>query len=51
MSIKCPKCGAEMEERSGKWEHNLTVKKGMFGMERPKMYVCKSCGYLEFYLK
>ena len=48
---RCPKCEGEMEERKGKWSHNLTVKKGTFGMERPKMYVCGKCGYIEFYLE
>jgi len=49
--LKCPKCDGEMEERSGKWNHNLTVKAGLIGMKRPVMYVCKNCGYIEFYLK
>lgn len=48
---KCPKCGGEMEAKSGKWDHNLTVKAGLFGMKRPEMYVCKECGFIEFYLK
>jgi predicted nucleic-acid-binding Zn-ribbon protein len=49
--VKCPKCGDEMEIKSGQWDHNLTVKAGLFGMKRPVMYVCKQCGYIEFYLK
>jgi predicted nucleic-acid-binding Zn-ribbon protein len=48
---KCPKCGGEMEAKSGKWDHNLTVKAGLFGMKRPEMHVCKQCGFIEFYLK
>ena len=48
---KCPKCGGEMEVKSGKWDHNITVKAGLFGMKRPEMHVCKQCGYIEFYLK
>lgn len=40
-----------MEEKSGMWDHNLTVKTGVFGIKRPVMYVCKNCGYIEFYLK
>jgi predicted nucleic-acid-binding Zn-ribbon protein len=48
---KCPKCGGEMEVKSGWWDHNLTVKAGMLGMQRPEMHVCKECGFIEFYLK
>jgi predicted nucleic-acid-binding Zn-ribbon protein len=48
---KCPKCGGEMEAKSGMWDHNLTVKAGLFGVKRPEMYVCKECGFIEFYLK
>jgi len=48
---ECPKCGGEMETNGGKWDHNLAVKTGLFRATRPKMHVCKQCGYIEFYLK
>ena len=47
----CPKCGGEMEVKSGKWDHTLTVKSGVFRAKRPEIHVCRNCGYIEFYLK
>lgn len=49
--VECPKCGGEMETNGGKCDHNLAVKTGLFRATRPKMHVCKQCGYIEFYLK
>lgn len=40
-----------MEEKSGKFDHNLTIKLERFGMKRPTLFFCTKCGYLEFYLK
>ena len=48
---KCPKCEGDMEEKSGRWDHTLTVKRGKIKAARPLMYICKNCGYIEFYLK
>jgi len=45
---KCLKCGGEMEERGKFYDHNLSVRGWL---TKPKMYVCKKCGYIEFYLE
>ena len=49
----CPKCGGEMKAATGETSHNVTVKSGhgVFDVKSPSMYVCKQCGYIEFYLK
>jgi len=49
--VDCPKCGGEMEEVTGRWDHSLTVRSGTFTRKRPDLFACKKCGYLEFYVK
>jgi len=48
---KCPKCGREMQKKSLHWwgSAGWTISGVSFSQIKP--YVCKECGYVEFYTK
>jgi len=44
---RCPKCGATLTIKGGKWGKMKTVAKSLLTMRVETTYVCSTCGYSE----